>query len=98
MITSFKAVDPGRDGAISLPGSLAGVVAAAMVAYAGMWAFGGGWIMFAVSGAGAVFGLFFDSLLGATLEERGLLNNDAVNFLSTASAAGFALAMLCAMH
>jgi len=43
---------------------------------------------FNVSCAGAVFGLFFDSLLGATLEERGLLNNDAVNFLSTAGAAG----------
>ncbi len=98
MITSFKTVDPGRDGAISLAGSLAGVVAAAAVAYAGMWALGGGWIMFAVTCAGAVFGLFFDSLLGATLEERGLLNNDAVNFLSTASAAGFALALLCAMH
>jgi uncharacterized protein (TIGR00297 family) len=98
MITSFEAVDPGRDGAISVVGSLAGAVAAAIVAYAGMWALGGGWILFKVSCAGAVFGLFFDSLLGATLEERGLLNNDAVNFLSTASAAGFALAMLCAMH
>ncbi len=81
-----------------MAGSLAGVVAAAIVAYAGMWAFGGGWVLFNVSCAGAVFGLFFDSLLGATLEQRGLLNNDAVNFLSTASAAGFALAMLCAMH
>jgi uncharacterized protein (TIGR00297 family) len=98
MITSFKAVDPGRDGAISLAGSMAGVVAAAIVAYAGMWALGGGWRLFAVSCAGAFFGLFFDSLLGATLEERGLLNNDAVNFLSTASAAGFALTLLCAMH
>jgi uncharacterized protein (TIGR00297 family) len=98
MITSLKAVDPGRDGAISVAGTLAGLSAAAIVAYAGMWALGGGWILFTVSSAGAVFGLFFDSLLGATLEERGLLNNDAVNFLSTASAAGFALAMLCAMH
>lgn len=98
MITSFKSVAPGRDGAISLPGTLAGMVAAAIVAYAGMWALGGGWKLFAVSSAGAVFGLFFDSLLGATFEERGLLNNDAVNFLSTISASGFALAMLCAAH
>ncbi len=37
--------------------------------------------------------MFFDSLLGATLERRGWLNNDAVNFLSTASAALFALAI-----
>jgi uncharacterized membrane protein len=50
--------------------------------------------MFAVSCAGGVFGLFFDSLLGATLERRGWLNNDAVNFLSTASAAVFALGVL----
>jgi uncharacterized membrane protein len=50
--------------------------------------------MFWISCAGAVFGLFFDSLLGATLERRGWLNNDAVNFLSTASAAGFALGVL----
>jgi uncharacterized membrane protein len=38
-----------------------------------------------------VFGLFFDSLLGATAEEAGWVNNDLVNFLSTLSAAGFAL-------
>jgi uncharacterized membrane protein len=53
--------------------------------------------MFWISGAGAVFGLFFDSLLGATLERRGWLNNDGVNFLSTGSAAGFALALMAVM-
>lgn len=95
LITTLKAVEPGRDGAISLPGSAAGVLAAAIVAAAGMGALGGGWVMFGVSLAGAVFGLFFDSLLGALLEERGWLNNDAVNFLSTASAAAVALAVLC---
>ena len=50
--------------------------------------------MLAVSWGAGVFGLFFDSLLGATLERRGWINNDAVNFLSTASAAGFALGLL----
>jgi uncharacterized membrane protein len=50
--------------------------------------------MFSVAGAGGLFGLFFDSLLGATCERRGWLNNDAVNFLSTASAAAFALGLL----
>ena len=98
MITSFKAVDAGCDGAVSLTGSIAGVAAAVIVAGTGMWALGGGWGLFWVSSAGAVFGLFFDSLLGATLEARGWLNNDAVNFLSTASAAGFALALLCVMN
>ncbi|MGB0064964.1 MAG: DUF92 domain-containing protein [Terracidiphilus sp.] len=94
MITTLRVVEAGRDGAISWAGSLAGLVAAAVIAGSGAWALGGGSKMFEVGCAGAVSGLFFDSLLGATLEERGWLNNDAVNFLSTASAAGCALAIL----
>lgn len=94
LITTLRAVEPGSDGAISLVGTLAGVIAAAIVAGAGTWAVGGGWDLFWISGAGAVIGLLFDSLLGATIEPRGWLNNDAVNFLSTASAAGFALLLL----
>jgi uncharacterized protein (TIGR00297 family) len=94
MITTLRQVEPGRDGAVSLAGTTAGVVAAAIVAAAGTLALRGDQTMFAVSCAGGVFGLLFDSLLGATLEERGWLNNDAVNFLSTGSAAGFALVLL----
>jgi uncharacterized protein (TIGR00297 family) len=97
MITTFRAVEPGRDGAVSGLGTLAGVLAAAAVAGAGSWALRGDWKLFWMSSAGGVFGLFFDSLLGATLEERGWLNNDAVNFLSTASAAGFAIGLMAAM-
>jgi uncharacterized protein (TIGR00297 family) len=94
MITTLRVVEPGTDGAVSVAGTLAGLIAAAIVAGAGSWAIRGGWILFTLSCAGAVFGLLFDSLLGATLEKRGWLNNDAVNFLSTASAAGFALAVM----
>jgi uncharacterized protein (TIGR00297 family) len=94
MITTLRLVEPGRDGAVSLTGTVAGVVAAAIVATAGTLALGGDRTLFAISCAGGVFGLLFDSLLGATLEERGWLNNDAVNFLSTGSAAGFALVLL----
>jgi len=94
MITSFRAVEPGRDGAISVAGTFAGLLAAAAVAASGAWAVRGDWNLFWISAAGGVFGLFFDSLLGATLESWGWLNNDAVNFLSTAGAAGFALAIL----
>jgi uncharacterized protein (TIGR00297 family) len=94
MITTLRAVDPGTDGAVSVAGTLAGIVAAAIVAGTGSWALRGDWVLFTLSCAGAAFGLLFDSLLGATLEKRGWLNNDAVNFLSTASAAAFALAMM----
>ena len=37
--------------------------------------------------------MLFDSLLGALLERRHLLNNDAVNFLSTIFASALALAL-----
>ena len=94
MITSMRRVEAGTDGAVSLVGTLAGVAAAGIVAAVGAWALGGGAAMFWISYTGGVFGLFFDSLLGATLERRGWLNNDAVNFLSTASAAVFALGVL----
>ncbi|HVN92611.1 MAG TPA: DUF92 domain-containing protein [Terracidiphilus sp.] len=94
MITTLRAMEPGTDGAVSISGTLAGAIAAAIVAGAGCWALGGDLSLFQLSCAGAVFGLFFDSLLGATLERRGWLNNDAVNFLSTASAAGFAVMLL----
>jgi uncharacterized protein (TIGR00297 family) len=91
LITSLRSVDAGRDGAVSVVGTLAGVAAGAAIAALGTYALRGDARLFWVSSAGAVFGLLFDSLLGATLEERGWLNNDAVNFLSTAGAAGFAL-------
>jgi uncharacterized protein (TIGR00297 family) len=97
MITTLRQAEPGTDGAVSLVGTLAGVAAAGVVAGVGALALGGGLALFWISSAGGVFGLFFDSLLGATLEWRGWLNNDAVNFLSTASAAAFALGLLAVL-
>jgi len=98
MITTLRRVEAGTDGAVSLIGTLAGVAAAGIVSAIGAWALGGGAAMFWISCAGGVFGLLFDSLLGATLERRGWLNNDAVNYLSTASAAAFALGVLAFLY
>jgi uncharacterized protein (TIGR00297 family) len=97
MITTLRKVEAGTDGGISLIGTLAGVASAGIVAAVGSWALAGGAAMFWISCAGGVFGLFFDSLLGATLERRGWLNNDGVNYLSTASAALFALGALAVL-
>jgi len=94
MMTSFEAVAPGVDGAVSVVGTFAGVAAAALVAAAGVYAFRGDREMFLAACAGGIFGFLFDSLLGATLERQGLLNNDAVNFLSTTAAAAFTLGLL----
>jgi len=97
LFTNFREVDPGDDGAVSLAGTLAGLAAAGIVAALGALAMRGGSAMFWISCEGGSFGMLFDSLLGATLERRGWLNNDAVNFLSTASAALFALALMAAL-
>ena len=94
MITTLRIAPPGTDGAVSPGGTFAGVVAAGIVATAGAFALRGGWLLLAVSWVSGVFGLIFDSVLGATLERRGWLNNDAVNFLSTLSAAACALALV----
>jgi uncharacterized protein (TIGR00297 family) len=94
MITSLRSVDPGTDGGITFTGSLAGVASAAIVTGLGVFAVHPDVRFFLIATAGSVFGLFFDSLLGATLERKGWLNNDAVNFLSTISAATFALVLV----
>jgi uncharacterized protein (TIGR00297 family) len=91
LVTSFRRVAPGTDGAISLAGTVAGVSGALLVV-AVSWAT----LKLSVgdttaAAIGAVAGLFVDSLLGATLERRGWFNNDAVNFLSTLAAALIAI-------
>ncbi len=87
LLTTFEPVARGTDGAISSAGTAAGIVAAALVAVLG-WAVGfyplaGVAVVTAAGFAGSVC----DSLLGATLERRGLLDNEAVNFSSTLAAA-----------
>jgi len=94
MLTTLRLAEPGTDGAMSLGGTFAGVCAAAIVAAAGAAVMNGDLTLFLVAWIGGVFGLFFDSLLGATIEQRGWLNNDAVNFLSTLSASVCALLIL----
>jgi uncharacterized protein (TIGR00297 family) len=94
MVTTLRRVDPGTDGGITLAGTFAGAIAAGLVAFAGLLSLHLEPATMFISWAGGVFGLFFDSLLGATLERVGWLNNDGVNFLSTASAVACSLALL----
>jgi uncharacterized protein (TIGR00297 family) len=94
---SFRAVPPGTPGALSLEGTAAGVggavVLAAVAAAAGLT----GAADVPVVVAGATAGSLAESLLGATLEPRGILDNDVLNFLNTAIAAGVAAFLVAAL-
>jgi uncharacterized protein (TIGR00297 family) len=91
MLLTLQRVDPGADGAVTLLGSLAGIAGGAFVAAVGMWALRLSVIDGVIAFLAGTIGLFFDSLLGATVERRGWLGNDLVNFFSTLFAAGVAL-------
>jgi uncharacterized protein (TIGR00297 family) len=91
LLTTLHRVDPGTDGAISLQGTLAGILAAAIVAAAGAWSMHLSLQQSSIAFVAGIGGLFFDSLLGATVERKGWIGNDLVNFCSTAFAAALSL-------
>ncbi len=87
LIVSWKVVPAGTDGGVSWAGTVAGIAAAALVSLVSVMT---GlvplkWIGLSI--AAAVAGMIADSFLGALLEQRKVLNNDAVNFLGTLVAA-----------
>lgn len=87
LITSGHVVSAGTDGAISVAGTVAGFVASALL---GVEAFVTGTLslrMAIIAATVGMLGMLFDSLLGATLEQRQSLTNNGVNLVST----GFAV-------
>ena len=94
MLTTLRRVEVGADGAVSLLGTASGVFAAWLVVFAGMWALKMQPTDAAIALVGAVAGLVFDSFLGATVERRGWMGNDLVNFASTLFAAVVAFGLM----
>ncbi len=95
LITSFKSVEPGTDGGITLLGLGAAVAGAAIIAtlYILLYPQTNIIIFPIVVGAGFI-GSLVDSLLGAVYERRGMMRNTHVNFI--ASACGFVIAAAAA--
>lgn len=93
LITTFRPVTPGTEGAISLEGTAGGLGAAAIVAaigavtglYAPAWA-----LAIAMSG---LLGSLAESVIGTVAESRGWLDNDQLNALNTAIGAGIVVLM-----
>jgi uncharacterized protein (TIGR00297 family) len=87
LITGFRRVPAGNDGAVSAVGTLVSVIAGALVALVAVLEGVLTLRLAAVAALAGFLGTVVDSLLGATLERRTLLGNNSVNFLSTLSAA-----------
>ena len=93
LITTWERVPPGTDGGITIPGSIAGLAAGMVIAAV---ATAGGllsWVQLWIPVTTGFAGMLIDSLLGATLQRRGWINNEAVNFFATLAAAGLAHAI-----
>ena len=93
LITSWKRVEKGTDGGVTLLGFLAALFAAAII---GLMHY------FFVANSAALAGIIvvsgfaggaFDSFLGATLQRRGILTNTQVNFFAGLFGAAVALAL-----
>jgi len=90
LITTWEEVAAGTDGGVSWAGTLAGIATAALVSWICVLAALVPLRWLGISILASVTGMIADSFLGALLERRKLLNNDAVNFLGTLIAAGTA--------
>jgi uncharacterized protein (TIGR00297 family) len=93
LITTFKAVPAGENGGVSAAGSAAGLAASGAIVALGTALGMCNMKAASIAMAAAMAGNVFDSLLGATLERRGLITNGLVNFAGTSLSGGLALAL-----
>ena len=95
LVTTFRRVPPGTDGAVSVEGTLAGIAASlllAVLAWAvGLPGMGVAGIVIVVAAAFA--GTTIESYLGATLERRARIDNELINFANTIAGGVVALAL-----
>ena len=85
LITNFRLVEPGTSGGVSMVGEISALIGCSTVSAFAMLM---GLIDvrgFIISTLLGFFGVHIDSILGATLERMGYLNNSGVNFISTLS-------------
>lgn len=91
LITTLRPVPVGTEGAVSIEGTVAGILGSAILCAVGV-AFGT--ISWAVAGLciiAAFIGTTVESYLGATLEQMKLIDNEIINFMNTVVGAGSAM-------
>lgn len=83
MITTLKETEPGVDGGVTPLGEAASLGGALIIGLLAMVTGMTGAFGIAVGVIGGLLGTNFDSLLGATLQRRGILSNNGVNLVAT---------------
>lgn len=92
-ILTFKKEQKGLDGVISIEGLLIGIIGSAIIAAIYPGGYIGASVLWMIVICGTM-GNLADSVLGATLERKGLIGNNLVNFLNTLIAALIMLTFL----
>jgi uncharacterized protein (TIGR00297 family) len=84
LITTLEPVPPGTEGAVSLEGTVAGLLAAAAVSCVGVLLGLFPWSLGAIVALAGLLGSLAESVIGTVAERRGWLGNDLLNALNTA--------------
>jgi uncharacterized protein (TIGR00297 family) len=94
LITTLRPVPPGTEGAVSLEGTLGGLVGALLVGAVGVVTGLFGWPSALLVAAAGLVGSLAESVLGTVAERRGFMGNDLLNAANTVIGALAAVAML----
>ncbi len=96
LVTTLARVPPGTPGAVSLAGTLAGLISAALLAGLAAALDLVPWAAAPTIVAAATAAAFIESALAAAFEGPGVLDNDLLNLLNTAAGAGLAVLVFVA--
>jgi len=97
-IVTLRPDKRGENGVVSVEGFLSGVVSSGIIGFVFVILTGWNLKVFLIIIIAGTCGNIMDSLAGATLERRRILNNDAVNFLNTMTAGLVSLAIWATLH
>ena len=92
-LLTLRPDERGLDGVVSIEGTLIGIAGSILIAAAFTLTTHGSLHAFTIIVLAGTIGNLADSALGALFERKGMLGNNAVNFLNTLIAALFALAI-----
>ncbi len=98
MITTLKETETGIDGGVTPLGEAAGLAGSLIIGILATGMGMAGLMGIAAGTIGGFLGTNFDSLLGATLQRRGILSNNGVNLVATAFGAVVGGALWYVVH